>query len=119
LFRADIELSETIPFPEEPPFDCPLAVFGGRQDTAVRLEHLTPWSTHTTGPFTLQWLEGGHLFIDAQRDALLRQIAVQLAPFIGAVTTSTEQTMTSATLPLSSSRERGQAEPLAERHHAH
>lgn len=79
LLRADLELSETIEFPDEAPFTFPLTIFGGRQDTVVRIEHLVPWKEHTSGPFTLQLLDGQHMFLDSQCNAIHTQIGPQLA----------------------------------------
>jgi len=84
LMRADIELSDTIEFAQEAPFSFPLTVFGGREDAAVRAEHLLPWKDHSTGPFTLQLLDGPHMFIDTQCDAILAQVRAQLAPWLEA-----------------------------------
>jgi len=84
LMRADIELSDTIEFAQEAPFSFPLTVFGGREDAAVRAEHLLPWMDHSTGPFTLQLLDGPHMFIDTQCDAILAQVRAQLAPWLEA-----------------------------------
>lgn len=82
LLRADIELSETIEFPPEAPFAFPLTVFGGRQDDVVRLEHLMPWKDHSTGPFTLQLLDGPHMFLERQCEAIHTQMGAQLAPLL-------------------------------------
>jgi medium-chain acyl-[acyl-carrier-protein] hydrolase len=79
LLRADIELNETIDFAPEPPFACPLTLFSGRDDEAVRPEHLTPWKDHTSGPLTLQLLAGAHMFLHKQSDAILAQINTQMA----------------------------------------
>jgi medium-chain acyl-[acyl-carrier-protein] hydrolase len=85
LMRADIELSDTIEFAREAPFAFPLTVFGGREDGAVRAEHLLPWKDHSTGPFTLLLLDGPHMFIDTQCDPILAQVRAQLAPLLEAV----------------------------------
>ena len=82
LFRADIELSETIEFADEPPLDCPITVFGGLDDTAARIEHLVPWREHATGGFTLRLVPGAHMFLEEQRDTLIAQTITDLAPFI-------------------------------------
>ena len=78
LLRADIELNETIDFTPEAPFACPLTIFGGREDEAVRPEHLTPWVDHSNGPFTLQLLAGAHMFLHTQSDPMLAQVNAQL-----------------------------------------
>jgi medium-chain acyl-[acyl-carrier-protein] hydrolase len=84
LMRADIELSDTIEFAAEAPFTFPLTVFGGREDGAVRPEHLLPWKDHTSGRFTLQLFDGPHMFIDTQSDAMLAQVQTQLTPLLEA-----------------------------------
>jgi surfactin synthase thioesterase subunit len=84
LLRADIELSETIEFAPQAPFAFPLTIFGGRQDDVVRIEHLMPWKDHSTGPFTLQMLDGPHMFLERQCEAIHAQMGAQLAPLLGA-----------------------------------
>ncbi|MFE0754149.1 AMP-binding protein [Inquilinus sp. NPDC058860] len=81
VFRADSELNESLPFPPEPPLDCPITVLGGLDDQVVGFDDLAAWRRHTAGAFTLQMLDGGHLFLEEQRAAILRRISHQLAPF--------------------------------------
>jgi surfactin synthase thioesterase subunit len=84
--RADYELVETYTYREEPPFACPISVFGGSRDPETTQNELLAWRRHTTGPFRAQVLEGNHMFIQTSRDALLGEVVRDLAriPVLGA-----------------------------------
>lgn len=79
LIRADFEFNEKLTLLERPPLDCPITVLGGRSDHWVLMEHLIPWREFTTGSFNLQMIDGPHLFILEQQDAILTQVSQQLA----------------------------------------
>jgi acyl-CoA synthetase (AMP-forming)/AMP-acid ligase II/surfactin synthase thioesterase subunit len=74
LVRADCEFSEGLKMPEGPPLDCPVTVFGGLSDPWIAEEELRAWRNHTTGKFSLRMVEGTHVFLDEQRNAILEQI---------------------------------------------
>lgn len=82
LFRADMELSETIDFANARPLDCPIHVFGGLDDPAVKIEHLLHWRKHARGTFTAHLLAGPHMFLEQQRTEFLQLIAGLLAPLL-------------------------------------
>lgn len=82
LFRADMELSETIKFDETSPLTCPIRVFGGIDDQTVKVEHLLAWRKHTHSDFSLHLLNGAHMFLDQQKEAFLSLISWHLAPFL-------------------------------------
>ena len=77
--RADYELVETYVYHEEPPFACPLSVFGGSHDPETTEDELMGWRRHTTGPFRTQVLEGKHMFIQTSREALIGEIFQDIA----------------------------------------
>ncbi|WP_051247654.1 AMP-binding protein [Inquilinus limosus] len=79
LLRASAEVDETMAFAEGPPLDCPITVIGGREDWWVPIEDLVPWIEASTGPFTLQMVDGPHNFFYQQQDAILAQVTHQLA----------------------------------------
>ena len=70
VVRADLKAVETHAYTPEPPFECPIHAFGGTRD-AVSTDDLAAWSTHTTGPFALTMLEGGHFFINEHHPRML------------------------------------------------
>lgn len=82
LVRSDSELGESIEFADEPPFDFPLTVLGGRDDKMVRAEDLVRWHVHSTGSFHLHLLEGSHAIIHTRQETIAKMVASGLKPFI-------------------------------------
>ncbi|MBZ4416543.1 thioesterase II family protein [Myxococcus sp. RHSTA-1-4] len=72
--RADLALVESYRHEAGAPLDCAMVVTGGTGDDLTR-EELEPWRAHTTGPFELHLLPGGHFYLREQKDALLRLLA--------------------------------------------
>ncbi len=68
------------PDKEEPPFDVPVTVFHGENDTYTMLKDAERWKELTTGDFKRHTLPGGHLFMDVDRfrARLLKMIAQEL-----------------------------------------
>jgi medium-chain acyl-[acyl-carrier-protein] hydrolase len=77
--RADFEVYETDPFVPGDPVDIPFSVIGARDDASVAFDELLEWREHTTGPFTLRVLAGGHNFFTTGVSALGGFIANDLA----------------------------------------
>lgn len=70
VLRADYRVCASYRHVPRPPFEFPLHVFGGRQDQTTR-DRLVFWQAETLGPFTLDWFDGGHFFLQrAERDLL-------------------------------------------------
>lgn len=78
--RADFEVHETYTYRAEPPFDCPITVFGGLQDHHIDQGQLAAWRVHTRGTFQLSMLPGRHFFIEEQWPAIVRDVGTALAP---------------------------------------
>lgn len=72
--RADLQLNDTYRYRPEPPLDCPVTAFGGREDSHVDEFGIAAWADRTTGPFAMYMLEGGHFFLHSSQAALLRAI---------------------------------------------
>ena len=78
MLRADFELDDTYrPLPG-PALDCPIKVYGGRDDPEVDSHDLDAWTELTTAPTTVTYLPGTHFFINEQRDLLLKMIGDEL-----------------------------------------
>ncbi|MDY7229540.1 thioesterase II family protein [Hyalangium rubrum] len=75
--RADLALVESYRHEAGAPLDCTMVVTGGAQDDLTR-EELEPWRVHTTGPFELHLLPGGHFYLREQKDTLLRLLGEAL-----------------------------------------
>ncbi|MFD4012205.1 thioesterase II family protein [Streptomyces albidoflavus] len=64
VIRSDYQASETYrPRPDSVPLGCPLIALGGDEDPVAPLEDVQGWSRHTTGPFRLELLPGGHFYL--------------------------------------------------------
>ncbi len=62
ILRADFEISETYASPPGPVLDCPVSVFGGRDDPFVERSALEAWRNETRGSFSLRLYPGGHFY---------------------------------------------------------
>lgn len=71
--RADFEIAETYCYKGSEKFDCPISVFGGKEDT-ITLESLNQWSEFFSQPANIIQMLGGHFFIDSHRELVLRQV---------------------------------------------
>ncbi|MGW5652748.1 thioesterase II family protein [Streptomyces humi] len=74
VLRADFRLNDAYRHRPGPPLDCPVTVFGGRDDPVVGEPGLRGWAGHTRGSFDLHMFEGGHFFLHSARQDLLRRI---------------------------------------------
>jgi medium-chain acyl-[acyl-carrier-protein] hydrolase len=75
IIRADLALVETYDYRPELPLECPVAAFGGRDDSHVSREALAGWRAHTTADFTLTIVPGDHFFHISSRMQLTRELA--------------------------------------------
>ncbi|MFP2897744.1 thioesterase II family protein [Corallococcus sp. 4LFB] len=78
--RADLLLVESHRHEDRAPLPCAMTVTGGTRDD-LTLAELEPWHVHTTGPFALHLLPGGHFYLrdPEPKSALLRLIAEALS----------------------------------------
>jgi medium-chain acyl-[acyl-carrier-protein] hydrolase len=77
--RADLAVCETYEYQDSEPFDCPISVFGGWQDSGVSRADLDAWRLQTTAQFSLRMFAGDHFFIKGAKSELLRAISDDLA----------------------------------------
>jgi medium-chain acyl-[acyl-carrier-protein] hydrolase len=70
VVQADFEVLETCTYAPAPVLQCPIFVFGGREDPEVNEEELADWAVETSSPFTLRMHAGDHFFL-AQHEAWL------------------------------------------------
>jgi surfactin synthase thioesterase subunit len=61
VLRGDLALLDTDELPGDPRIETPLVVLAGRQDPSIGPGALEAWRCRAIGPFTSQWLDGGHL----------------------------------------------------------
>jgi surfactin synthase thioesterase subunit len=60
--RADFDLQTTSEHLEEAPLSVPISAWYGTRDALIGPELVAAWGTQTSSDFTLQSVEGGHLF---------------------------------------------------------
>lgn len=75
--RADLLLVESYRYEAGAPLDREMVITGGARDDLTR-EELDAWRAHTTGPFSLHLLPGGHFYPREHKDTLLRLIGEAL-----------------------------------------
>jgi medium-chain acyl-[acyl-carrier-protein] hydrolase len=78
VLRADLAVVETCPYREEPPLDLPMAAFGGIGDPEASEEQIRGWQAQCTRPVRVRMFPGGHFFVNAQREAVLQELATVL-----------------------------------------
>jgi medium-chain acyl-[acyl-carrier-protein] hydrolase len=71
ILRADFALCESYKYLEDRPLECPISVFAGLNDEETPRAHLEGWREHTTGPFNLRMLPGGHFFIHGSQKQIM------------------------------------------------
>lgn len=76
--RADSRVCDTYVFRPAPPLSCPLWVYGGTADDHIETHELEAWGEHTSGPFAVERIEGGHFFMTSAREDLLARISSRL-----------------------------------------
>jgi surfactin synthase thioesterase subunit len=79
--RADFELCDTYKYTEEPPFTCPLAIFGGLQDVRVGVADLEAWRIHSSATCTLSMFPGAHFFLHSAQDRVLAALSQHLSAY--------------------------------------
>ena len=60
--RSDFELLGTYACAPGPALQCPVSVWGGRQDPTVPLAELVAWRDHVARSVRLRLFDGGHFY---------------------------------------------------------
>jgi surfactin synthase thioesterase subunit len=76
--RADLTLTETYCYLDEPPLCCPISAYAGASDPIVGEEGLAGWREQTTSDFSCRLFDGQHFYLNRQRDALLADVTDRL-----------------------------------------
>ncbi|GAA3362882.1 thioesterase II family protein [Saccharopolyspora gregorii] len=77
--RADYRIAETYAYRPGPPLHCPLHVLLGVDDPKVSADEARDWAAHTTGAFRFHPFPGGHFYLNAESDGVLRLVREHLA----------------------------------------
>lgn len=78
ILRADFTLSECYAFADDGQLDCPIVVFGGRDDPHAELASLYAWERHTTARCPVRVYPGGHFFIKQFESDIVEVVATEL-----------------------------------------
>ena len=78
VLRADLALCKSYVYTARPPFSFSINAFGGLDDHGIPRHCIESWREHTTGPFVLRMLPGGHFFLNTSRLPLLAAISREL-----------------------------------------
>nr|WP_230968255.1 thioesterase domain-containing protein [Nostoc sp. WHI] len=76
--RADFTMLETYAYTSKMPLDCPISVFGGLQDKAIRVDDLEAWREQTCSSFNLQMFSGDHFFLHNSKSLFLESLSQHL-----------------------------------------
>lgn len=79
VMRADFEVNNHYVPADRQPVDCPVTVYGGRQDGEASEGNLSAWADVTTSPHRVKLFSGGHFYVNEQGDALLSDIIETLS----------------------------------------
>jgi pyochelin biosynthetic protein PchC len=68
--RADFRAVAGYRFRDDEPLACPVTALTGDRDPRASVDGVRAWGRHTTGPFELRVLPGGHFFLADQWDRI-------------------------------------------------
>lgn len=77
--RADFALAENYRYRFAPLLPIPISTFAGTTDDNKAPGQVDGWQKETSHACQTTWFEGGHFFLNSQRDAVLGQINDELA----------------------------------------
>ncbi|WP_258382359.1 thioesterase II family protein [Streptomyces sp. NTH33] len=87
MVRADFAVSETYRWRAGRPLDCPVVVFGGRDDPLATPGELAGWQQHTAAGAEVRLFDGGHFYLhEGAREQVLSALAAHLPAPSGAFT---------------------------------
>lgn len=76
--RADLTVKTHYRCVPEQPLSVPVTAIAATDDPRASVESVAAWAQHTTGPFRLHVIDGGHFAIHDQPDTALRLIGQAL-----------------------------------------
>jgi pyochelin biosynthetic protein PchC len=78
--RSDYRAIETYRFHPGPPLNCPITVLIGDDDPHVTIDEAEEWKQQTRAAFRMRVFRGGHFYINAHTEAVLREIREHIEP---------------------------------------
>lgn len=82
IVRADFEAVQTYAYTREPPLECPITAFGGRQDEEISFEDIQAWREQTSNGFSLHMFDGDHFFLHTMQSPLLQILSRELSRIV-------------------------------------
>ncbi|OLF14708.1 thioesterase II family protein [Actinophytocola xanthii] len=79
VLRADAALGETYRYRPAPPLPVPIATIAGREDDDAAPETMAGWAAETDQPIREFQVDGGHMFVEHNRAAVLDAVRSALA----------------------------------------
>jgi medium-chain acyl-[acyl-carrier-protein] hydrolase len=76
--RADLELWDTYEYHPEFLLECPMTIYGGREDQEVEAERLAAWREMTVGACEIRMFPGGHFYLNDPQSIFLPTFADDL-----------------------------------------
>jgi surfactin synthase thioesterase subunit len=77
--RADFALCENYRYAPGLLLDCPLTIFGGKDDPKISHEALAAWDEETNSRCTVKMLDGDHFFLHSCQSAIIATVLKELA----------------------------------------
>ncbi|WP_437729166.1 thioesterase domain-containing protein [Sorangium sp. So ce861] len=78
VLRADSKLAEGYAAAPDARVAAPIALVAAEDDPVVPVASAMAWAGHTAGRFAWRLVSGGHFFLRARRDELMRELAAAL-----------------------------------------
>lgn len=78
--RNDYRVAETYAWVPGEPLSCPVTALTGDDDPKATPTEVETWARHTTGPFTMKVMAGGHFFLTDHIPLVLGLLAEALVP---------------------------------------
>jgi medium-chain acyl-[acyl-carrier-protein] hydrolase len=72
LLRADFEIVDTYEYRDEESLQCPITVYGGRDDKTTTVDGLRAWQRETSAGCLLRMVSGDHFFIRTHKMEFMR-----------------------------------------------
>ncbi|MEE1754632.1 thioesterase II family protein [Streptomyces sp. SP18CS02] len=72
--RSDYRAVETYRYTAGPPLNCPVTALTADDDPLVDVAEAEAWAQHTVAPFRIRVFTGGHFFVTAHAESVMREI---------------------------------------------
>ncbi len=97
ILKADFQVLDT--YETQPPFilNCPIHAYVGNRDTMVSVERVECWRHYTNAEFSMEVEQGGHFFMNDQRERFVPRVIKQVEAAFSLITSEVEKSNTPQT----------------------